>query len=199
MAGKTLVVRRRTGFGGENPENPVVNELLSARLGVDDEIEVTTDHTDVITTAGAAGPATEPGKPQKGADPGYVEEELLVVTIFQADDPEAPKARKSRKRKPAKKSTAKKRTTAKKSTAKKRTAAKRSTSKSPAKKTAARNASQKKKADRSKRANVAAEKKEQKARETERQGVTPSPAGPLSAQRPTPGTAGKGTASTKAV
>lgn len=123
MAGKTLVVRRRTGFGGENPENPVVNELLSHRLGVDDEIEVTTEHNDVITTAGAAGPATEPGKPQKGADPGYVEEEVLVVTIFQADDPEAPKARKP-KRKPAakKKSAAKK--PAKKTTAKKRTAAK---------------------------------------------------------------------------
>lgn len=101
----------------------MVNELLSVRLGVDDEIEVTTDHNDVITTAGAAGPATEPGKPQKGADPGYVEEEVLVVTIFQADDPEAPKARKPKRKPAAKKKSAVKKP-AKKTTAKKRTAAK---------------------------------------------------------------------------
>ena len=98
-----------------------MNELLSERLGPDEEVEVTTEKAEVLTTAGAVGVAGK--KPGAGADPNYTTEDVVVVTVYQADDPEAPS-----NRKPKRKSTAKKKTTAK-TTARKKTTAARTTKK----------------------------------------------------------------------
>ena len=194
MAAKDLVVLRVSDQGPQ--------ELFTARLDADATISVEEVDVHVDEEVYGAAPAQN-----------------LVVTIWRPDDEDAPANKKGKakvavfgkpKRKsPAKKSVAKK-TSRKKTTrksarktagSKARTARKRNTAKPASQRSTApsRPTGTGAGTSTSKKALAERRRKEEAKATNEVQGVEPSPAGPLSAQRPTPGTGNvRTTASTKA-